>query len=57
MFLILKPILFRFLRSESLKRLVLDLLKAYAKRSDNTIDDQVVAFVEKNLFPESRVEK
>lgn len=57
MFLILKPILFRFLRSESLKRLVCDLLKAYAKRSDNTVDDQVVAFVEKNLFPATRVEK
>ena len=57
MFLILKPILFRFLRSESLKRLVLDLLKAYATRSDNTVDDQVVVFVEKNLFPESRIEK
>ena len=57
MFLILKPILFRFLRSESLKRLVLDLLKAYAKRSDNTIDDQVVSYVEKNLYPEIRVEK
>ena len=57
MFLILKPILFRFLRSESLKRLVCDLLTAYAKRSDNTVDDQVVAFVEKNLLPTTRVEK
>ena len=51
MFLILKPILFRFLRSESLKRLVVDLIKAYAKRSDNTVDDSVAAFLEKNLFP------
>jgi|TARA_B100000073_G_scaffold63831_1_gene47158 hypothetical protein len=51
MFLILKPILLRFLRSESLKRLIVDLVKAYAKRSDNTVDDAVAAFLEKNLFP------
>ena len=51
MFFIFKPILFRFLRSESLKRLVVDLIKAYAKRSDNTVDDSVAAFLEKNLFP------
>ena len=51
MVLILKPILFRFLRSESLKRLVVDLVKAYAKRSDNTVDDAVASFLEKNLFP------
>jgi len=51
MFLILKPILFRFLRSESLKRLVVDLLRAYSKRSDNKIDDALCALLEKNLFP------
>tara|TARA_R100001510_G_C7592678_1_gene161853 strand:+ start:293 stop:463 length:171 start_codon:yes stop_codon:yes gene_type:complete len=55
MFLILKPILFRFLRSESLKRLIVDLVKAYAKRSDNTVDDSVAAFLEANLFPPRRV--
>jgi hypothetical protein len=56
MFLILKPILFRFLRSESLKRLIVDLVKAYAKRSDNTVDDSVAAFLEANLFPPRRVD-
>ena len=53
MFLIVKPILLKFLRSESLKRLVLDLLKAWAKRSDNTIDDSLCALLEKNLFPQA----
>ncbi len=52
MFLILKPVFFRFLRSESLKRLVVDLVKAYAKRSDNTVDDGIAAFLEANLFPQ-----
>lgn len=57
MILIIKPILFAFLKSESVKRLVLDLLRAYVSTTDNTIDDQVCDFVEKNLFPTTRVEK
>ena len=51
MFLILKPILFRFLRSESLKRLVIDTLWAYSKRSDNKIDDALCRLLETNLLP------
>jgi hypothetical protein len=53
MFLVIKPILFKFLRSESLKRLVMDLLWAYAKRSDNTVDDSLCMLLEKNLFPQA----
>ena len=40
MILIIKPILMAFLKSDSVKRLILDLLRAYAKTTDNTIDDQ-----------------
>ena len=54
---LVRPILFSFLKSNAVKKLIVDLLKAYAKTTDNTVDDQVVVFVEKNLFPESRVEK
>ena len=57
MVFLVRPILFSFLKSKAVKKLIVDLLKAYAKTTDNTVDDQVVVFVEKNLFPESRVEK
>lgn len=57
MVFLLRPILLRFIKSNAVKTLVLDLLKAYAKSTDNTVDDQVVDFVEKNLFPGTRVEK
>ena len=36
-----------------MKRLIMDLLKAIAKQTDNTIDDQVVSFVEARLYPGS----
>lgn len=57
MILIIKPILLAFLKSNSVKRLVLDLLRAYAKTTDNTVDDQICDYVSKNLFPGTRVEK
>tara|TARA_R110002012_G_scaffold54039_1_gene138576 strand:- start:187 stop:360 length:174 start_codon:yes stop_codon:yes gene_type:complete len=57
MIVLVRPILFVFLKSTAVKKLIVDLLRAYAKTTDNTVDDQVVVFVEKNLFPESRVEK
>ncbi len=57
MVFLVRPILFSFLKSNAVKKLIVDLLKAYAKTTDNTVDDQVVVFVEKNLFPENRVEK
>ena len=49
--LFIKPILFKFLSSASVKNLVVELLEAYAKSTDNTIDDAAVALVKKNLFP------
>ena len=49
----LKPILMIFIKSKAMKRLVLDLLKALVKQTDNTIDDQAVAFIEARLFPGS----
>ena len=54
MFALLKPILIQFLASDSLKRLVVDLLKAWAKQSDNHIDDQLCTVVEHYLFPNRR---
>ena len=48
-----KPILLVFIKSKAMKRLIVDLLKAIAKQTDNTIDDQAVAFVEARMFPGS----
>ena len=53
MYKILKPILLTFLTTTACKRLVIDLLKALAKQTDNTIDDQAVAFIEARLYPGS----
>ena len=43
---ILKPILLIFIKSKAMKRLIVDLLKAIAKQTDNSIDDQAVDFIE-----------
>ena len=50
---ILKPILLVFIKSKAMKRLIIDLLKALVKQTDNTIDDQAVAFIEASLYPGS----
>ena len=53
MYKILKPILLTFLTTTAVKRLIVDLLKAIAKQTDNSIDDQAVAFIESRMFPGS----
>ena len=50
---ILKPLLMVFIKSKAMKRLILDLLKALAKQTDNTLDDQAVSFIEARMFPGS----
>ena len=50
MILIIKPILFAFLKSDSVKKLVVDLLEAYVARTDNKLDDQALAIVKTKLF-------
>ena len=49
--IIIKPILVAFLSSSAVKNLVIQLLEAYAKSTDNTIDDKAVEIVRRNLFP------
>ena len=48
---ILKPILMTFLTTTSVKRLVVDLLRAICKQTTNTLDDKAVDVLEKQLFP------
>jgi len=52
MITLIKPILFTFLTSTSVKKLVVDLLSAYAKSTDNTLDDAAVAMVKNSLLSE-----
>lgn len=50
MLTIIRPILFSFIQSEKVKRMIVDLLRALAEKSDNTVDDQAVDFIERGLF-------
>ena len=52
MITIIKPIIFAFLKTDAVKELVVKLLEAYAKTTDNTVDDKLVELVKKNLLPE-----
>lgn len=49
MIAILKPILFAFLMSDSVKNLVIELLEAYAKNTENNVDDYAVKLVKQGL--------
>lgn len=57
MMFLIRPILFKFMQSTAVKTLIVDLMKAYVKTTENTVDDSVADFVERNLFPARRVEK
>jgi hypothetical protein len=50
MTLIIKPILLAFLKSDSVKQLVIDLLSAYVTRTDNKLDDKALEIVKDKLF-------
>ena len=52
MIALIKPILVKFLGSTAVKQLVVNLLEAYSKTTDNTVDDKLTALVKKNLLPE-----
>ena len=45
----IKPVLLAFLISAPVKRLVVDLLNAYSRTTDNKIDDALVGIVEDAL--------
>ena len=50
MIVLIKPILFAFLKSDSVKKLVVDLLEAYVARTANKLDDQALKIVKEKLF-------
>ena len=49
--ILIKPILMTFLSTTAVQNLIIQLLEAYAKSTDNTIDDKAVEIVRRNLFP------
>ena len=49
---IIRPIVFAFLASDAVKNLVIDLLSAYAKRTDNAVDDYAVELIRRELLNE-----
>ena len=50
MITIIKPIIFAFLKTDAVKELIVKLLEAYAKSTDNTVDDKLVVLVKKNYY-------
>ena len=50
MITLIRPILFSFINSEKVKRLIVDLLKKLAEQTDNSVDDEAVKFIERGLF-------
>ena len=50
MIAVIKPILIAFLMSKQVRQLVVDLLAAYAERSDNKVDDYAVNLIRQELF-------
>ena len=48
-----RPLLYAFLRSETGKKLLLDLLRSAAKQTTNTLDDEAVNFLQSRLYPSS----
>lgn len=51
MIALIRPILFTWLQSDSVKNLIVDMLEQLAKTTDNDIDDKAVEFVRAGLFP------
>ena len=47
---LIRPIIFAFLTSDAVKNLVVDLLEAYSKRTDNKVDDYAVDLIRRELF-------
>jgi hypothetical protein len=57
MVLLLKPILFGFIKSKAVKQLLLDCLVKISEQTDNQLDDVACKYVRDLLFPKDRVEK
>lgn len=50
MITLIRPVLFSFINSDGVKRLVVDLLTKLAESTENSVDDEAVKFIERGLF-------
>jgi hypothetical protein len=53
MITLIQPILFSFVTSKQVKELIIKLLEVLASKTENTLDDTVVAAVRDALLPKS----
>ena len=51
MIALIRPLLFSFINSDKVKRLIVDLLTKLAEQTDNEVDDKAVEFIRNGLFP------
>jgi len=51
MIVLIKPVLFAFIKSTAVKQLIIDLLEGLVSSTENTLDDKAVAMVKLALFP------
>ena len=54
MILLIKPILMAFATSDSVKKLLIDILRKLVSTTDN-VDDKAVDFIEQSLFTNKKV--
>jgi len=50
MLVLVRPILFAFMQSEGVKKLIVDLCRAWVSKTDNKIDDHLCDMLERALF-------
>tara|TARA_B100000902_G_C27271635_1_gene896581 strand:- start:338 stop:502 length:165 start_codon:yes stop_codon:yes gene_type:complete len=50
MITLLKPIILTFAKSDSVKRLILDVLKKLVATTDNQLDDAAIELIETKIF-------
>ena len=51
MIVLIKPVLFGFIKSTAEKQLIVDLLEGLVSSTENTLDDKAVAVIKQALFP------
>ena len=54
MITLIKPIIITFAKSDSVKRLILDVLKKLVATTDNQLDDAAVELIETKIFVSSK---
>ena len=51
MIVLIKPVLFSFIKSTAVKQLIVDLLEGLVSSTENTLDDKAVELIKTALFP------